>query len=92
MLNDEKYIQCQEVFTANSVFQGKVKIFLIQYIQPVKAITLMFLVRENTTRKELHRLELTSKVTTGVNKQGNYLPIMALLWDYISNVIAELKL
>jgi len=52
-----------EIFTANCVFQGKVKIFLIQYIQPVKAITLMFLVIENTTRKELHRLELTSKVT-----------------------------
>ena len=52
-----------EIFTASSVFQDKVKIFLIQYIQPVKAITLMFLVRENTTRKELHRLELTSKVT-----------------------------
>ena len=57
-----------EIFTANSVFQGKVKIFLIQYMQSVKAITLMFLVRENTTRKELHRLQLTSKVTTGVNK------------------------
>jgi len=51
-----------EIFTANSVFQGKVKIFLIRYIQPVKAITLMFLVRENTTLEELHRLELTSKV------------------------------
>jgi len=81
-----------EIFTANSVFQGKVKIFLIQYMQSVKAITLMFLVRENTTRKELRRLELTSKVTTGDNKQGNYLPITALLGDYIRNVIAELNL
>jgi len=52
-----------EMFTANSVFQGKVKIFLIHYIQPVKAISPMFFFRENTTRKELHRLELTSKVT-----------------------------
>jgi len=81
-----------EIFTENSVFQGKVKIFLIQYIQPLKAITLMFLFRENTTRKELHRLMLTSKVTTGGNKQGNYLPITALLGDYIGNIIAELKL
>ena len=30
----------------------------------VKAITIKFLVREKTTRKELHPLELTSKVTT----------------------------
>ena len=36
----------------------------IQYIQAVKAITVTFLVRENTARKELHPLELTSKVTT----------------------------
>ena len=30
----------------------------------VKEITIKFLVREKTTRKELHPLELTSKVTT----------------------------
>jgi len=48
--------------------------------------------QRETTRKELHRLELTSKVTTGVNKQSNYLPITALLGDYIRKVIAELKL
>jgi len=53
-----------ENFTANSVFQGKVKKFSVRYIQPVKAITANFLVWENTTRKELHPLELTSKVTT----------------------------
>jgi len=52
-----------ENFTA-TVFQGKVKIFSIQYIQAVKAITVKFLVRENTTSKALHPLELTSKVTT----------------------------
>jgi len=51
-------------FTANSVFQGKVKKFSIRYIEPVKAITAKLLVRENTTRKELHPLELTSKITT----------------------------
>ena len=50
-------------FTANSGFQGKVKKFSIQYIQPVNAITVKFLVRENTTRKRLQPLEL-SKVTT----------------------------
>jgi len=53
-----------ENFTANSVFQGKVKNISIQYIQPVKAITIKFLVWENTTRKELNPLELTNKVTT----------------------------
>jgi len=41
---------------ANSVFPGKVKKFCIQYIQPVKAITVKFLVGENTARKELHPL------------------------------------
>jgi len=51
-------------FTANSVFQGKVKKISIQYFQPEKAITVKFLVKENTTHKELHPLELTSKVTT----------------------------
>ena len=53
-----------ENITASSVFQGKVKKFSIWYIQTVKAITIKFLVWKNTTRKELHPLELTSKVTT----------------------------
>ena len=52
-----------ENFAANSVFQGKVK-KIIQYIQPVTANTAKFLVWENTARKKLHPLELTSKVTT----------------------------
>ena len=60
-----------ENFTANSVFQGKVKKFSIRYIQPVQAITAKFLVRENTTRKELHPLELTSKVTTEFAYNGH---------------------
>ena len=59
-----------ENFTANSVFQDNVIKILIQYIQPAKAITVKFLVRENTPRKELHRLELTSKVTTGFAYDG----------------------
>jgi len=50
-------------FTANS-FPGRGEKISMQYIQPVKAFTVKFLVRENTTRKELHRLELASKVTT----------------------------
>jgi len=61
-----------ENFTANSVFQGKVNKFSIQYIQPVKAITVKFLVRENTTHKELHPLELTSKVTTEFAYNGTH--------------------
>jgi len=35
----------------------------VAYIFAVKAITVTFLVWENTTRKELQPLELTSKVT-----------------------------
>jgi len=42
----------------------------IQYIQPVKAITVKFLVWENTIRKELQPLELTSKVTTEFSDNG----------------------
>jgi len=59
-----------ENFTANSIFQGKLKKFSVQYIQPVKAITVKFLVWENTARKELHPLELTSKVTTAFAHNG----------------------
>jgi len=56
----------------------------------VKVITVKFLVWENTERKELHPLELTSKVTTefayngtsrGLHKE-RYCPI---------DVISELK-
>jgi len=57
-----------ENFTANSVFQSKVKKISIQYIQPVKAITVLVL--ENTTRNKLHPLELTSKVTTEFVSNG----------------------
>jgi len=39
-------------------------------IQPVKAFTVKFLVWENTTHKELHSLELTSKVTTEFADNG----------------------
>jgi len=59
-----------ENFTTNSVFQGKVKKISIQYIHPVKVITVKFFVGENITRKELHRLELTSKVTTELAYNG----------------------
>jgi len=51
----------------------------------VKAITVKFLVWENTTRKELHPLELTSKVTTEF-------AMKAPLWDCSMNVIAKLTL
>ena len=61
-------------------------IFSIQYIQVVKAITVKFHVRENTTRKELHPLELTSKVTTefaynGTSK-GLYKKTLLRNWSY----------
>jgi len=75
-----------ENFSANSVVQGKVKKFSMQYIQPVKAITVKFLVWENTTRKERHPLELTSKVTTEFAYTGTSRR------DCSKNVIAELTL
>jgi len=48
-------------FTANSS-RARMNKISIEYIQPGKAITVKFLVWENTTRKKLHPLELTSKV------------------------------
>jgi len=76
-----------ENFTANSVSKGKVKTISIQYIRPVKAITVKFLVWENTTRKKLHLLDLTSKVTTEFADNGT----SRVLYS-IKNVTAELKL
>jgi len=72
ILNGKKYciFNTVEYYRANSVFLGKVKKFSIQYIKKAKAISLKFLVRENTTRKELHPLELTSKVTTEFGYNG----------------------
>jgi len=74
-----------ENFRANSIFQRKVKKSSIQYIQLVKAITAKFLVRENTTRKELQPLEVTSKVTTEFAYNGTSRGLQR-------NVIAELTL
>jgi len=76
-----------ENFTSNSVFQGKVKKISIQCIMPAKAITVKFLVWESTTRKKLHPLELTSKVTTEFADNGTYRVLYS-----IKNVTAELKL
>jgi len=53
------------------------------------SITIKFLVWENTTRKELHPLDLTSKV--GLLQLQN-LPITAPLGNCMKNVIAELTL
>jgi len=61
ILNGKKYIQYSGQFHGK-LFQGKVKKISIQYIHPVKAITVKFFFWENTTRKKLHPLELTSKV------------------------------
>jgi len=67
-----------ENFTANSVFQGKVKKFS------------KFLVGENTTRKELHPLELTSKVTTECAYNGTSRGLHKERYCRIE-VISELK-
>jgi len=79
-----------ENFTANSGFQGKVKNFSIRYIQPVKAITAKFLVWENATRKELHPLVLTSKVTTEFAYNGTSRRLHKERYCQIE-VISELK-
>ena len=62
----------------------------IQYIQAVKAITVTFLVWENTTRKELHPLELTSKVTTELAYNGTSRGLYKERYCGIE-VISELK-
>ena len=73
-----------------TVFQGKVKKFSIQYIQPVKAITVKFLVWENTTHKELHSLELTSKAITEFAYKGTSRGLFKERYCRIE-VISELK-
>jgi len=50
ILNDKKYIPCSGKFHGKLCFSGQGEKFLIQYIQPVKAITVKFLVREHYTQ------------------------------------------
>jgi len=77
-----------ENFTASSVFQGKVEKISIQYIQPVKAITVKFLVwRTQHARNFTPLSEQASKVTTEFADHGT----SRVLYS-IKNVIAELKL
>jgi len=56
----------------------------------VKAITVQFLVRENTTCKELHPPELTSKVTTEFAYNGTSRGLHNERYCRI-DVISELK-
>jgi len=79
-----------ENFTANSIFQGKVRKCSVQCIQPVKAITITFLIWDNTTRKELHPLELTSTVTTEFVDSGTSRGLYKERYCRIE-VISELK-
>jgi len=67
-----------------------VKKFSIKYIQAVKAITVKFLVRESTTREELHPLVLTSKVTTEFAYNGTSRGLYTERYCRIE-VISELK-
>jgi len=62
----------------------------MQYIQPVKAITVKFLVWENTTRKELHSLELTSKASTEFAHNGTSRELFKERYCRII-VVSELK-
>jgi len=61
ILNGKKYIQYSGKFHGKLCFPGQGEKISIQYIQTVKAITVNFLVWENTTRKKLHPLELTAR-------------------------------
>ena len=56
----------------------------------VKAITIKFLVWENTTRKELQPLELTSKVTTEFPYNGIFRGLQKERYCRI-DIISELK-
>jgi len=56
----------------------------------VKAITVKFLVWENTTRKELYPLELTSRVTTELAYNGTSRGLRKERYCRI-DVISELK-
>ena len=56
----------------------------------VKAITVKFLVWENTTRKELQSLELTSKVTTEFANDGICMGLHKERYCRI-DIISELK-
>jgi len=56
----------------------------------VKAITVKFLVWENTTRKELHPLEITSKLTTEFTSKGTSRELHKERYCRI-DVISELK-
>jgi len=56
ILNGKKYIQYSGKFHGKLGFPGPGEKISIQYIQPVKAITVKFLVWENTTRKKVHPL------------------------------------
>jgi len=57
----------------------------------VKAITIKFLVWENTTRKELQLLELTSKVTTEFahNCTSRKIVLIGGCRFFVSDVISE---
>jgi len=57
----------------------------------VKAITVKFLVCENTTRKELHPLELTSEVTTEFANNGTSRGLHKERYCWIE-VVSELKI
>jgi len=83
----KKYIQRSGNFHGKLCFPGQGEKILIQYIQPAKAITVKFLVWENTTRKKPHPLELTSKVTTEFADNGTSRVLYSM-----KNVTAELKL
>ena len=71
-----KTLECKKYIQYSEKFQGKL-CFLVQAqsyskilngkkntFASVKVITVKFLVKENTTHKEFHPLELTRKVTT----------------------------
>ena len=86
----KKYIQYSEKFYGKLCFSGQGEKISMQYIQPVKAFTVKFLVWESTTRQELHPLELTSKVTTEFAYNGTSRRLYKERYCRIK-VISELK-
>ena len=82
---------CQTIRSGTAAFKTLRCVIEVAYIlASVKAITVKFLVWENTTRKELPPLELTSKVTTEFAYNGTSRGLHKECYCRI-DIISELK-
>jgi len=81
----------QTIRSGNDAFETLRCVIEVAYIfASVKAITVKFLVWENTTRKEVQPLELTSKVTTEFAYSGTSRGLHKERY-YRIDIISELK-